>query len=75
MEETFYFVDDLQLLRDKMRRFQDVIISALEETKLCLQFVQEYCQQGFGGTFIFHQHSTRILMLMHNRSNYAGHTV
>ena len=59
MEETFNFVDDVQLLRDKMRRFQDIIIQALDQTKVCLEFVHEYLQPGFGGMFSYFSVTTK----------------
>jgi len=51
MEDVFSFVDDVQMLADKLKRLENIVIKILLQTVECGIFIQEYTGHGFGGKY------------------------
>lgn len=49
MDDVYSFVSDVDLVRNKMQRLEDIIADILKQTVECAIFIREYTGRGFTG--------------------------
>lgn len=52
MEQTFAFVDVIEVLPEKIALLDDTIKDILKQTFECALYIREYAQHGFRGAFL-----------------------
>jgi hypothetical protein len=53
MEQTFAFVDVVEILPEKITLLDDTIKDILKQTFECALYIQEYAEHGFRGASIW----------------------
>ena len=51
MLDVYSFVEDLELLADKIKSLEDKALAIVKQTVECALFIQEYTMNGFCRTF------------------------